>query len=81
MALFYFHIQEGDCLVKDDEGVELSDLTEARAEAIEAAREILAEAIRSGEEFVDKAFVIADERGRHLVSIPMRDALPKGFRG
>jgi hypothetical protein len=48
MAMFYFHIQEGDCLVEDDEGIELSDLTEARGEAIEAAREILAEAIRSG---------------------------------
>jgi hypothetical protein len=81
MAMFYFHIQKGDCLVEDEEGIELFDLTEARAEAIETARDIMAEAIRSGDDWVEKAFVITDEQGRRLVTIPMTDAMPKGLRG
>jgi hypothetical protein len=80
MAMFYFHIQTGDLLVKDEEGSELAGLDEAREEALEASRGILAEAIKSGDDWRDKAFMIADEQGRHLVSMPMTDALPKGLR-
>jgi hypothetical protein len=79
MALFYFHIQTGDQLVEDQEGIDLADLAEAREEAFEAARDILAEAIRSGDDWADKAFVIADEQGRRLTSMPMTDAMPKGL--
>jgi hypothetical protein len=80
MAMFYFHIQTDDLVVEDLEGIELADLAEARGEALEAARDILAEAVRSGDDWVDKAFVIADEHGRHLMSMPMTDAMPKGLR-
>jgi hypothetical protein len=80
MAMFYFHIQTGDLLVEDLEGIDLADLAEAREEAFEAARNILAEAIRSGDDWADKAFVIADEQGRRLMSMPITDAMPKGLR-
>jgi hypothetical protein len=80
MAMFYFHIQTGDLLVEDLEGIDLADLAEAREEAFEAARNILAEAIRSGDDWADKAFVIADEQGRRLISMPITDAMPKGLR-
>jgi hypothetical protein len=80
MAMFYFHIQTSDLLVEDLEGIDLADLAEAREEAFEAARNILAEAIRSGDDWADKAFVIADEQGRRLMSMPITDAMPKGLR-
>ncbi len=82
MPQFYFHIQGCDDLVKDDEGIDLADVAEAKSEAIESARDILADAIRSGKEFdYTKAFVIADEQGRHLMSVPLTDAIPKHLKG
>jgi len=80
MAMFYFHIQTGNELVEDEEGSDLVDLTAARDEAIESARGMLAETIRWGGDWTDKAFVIADDQGRHLMSMPMTEAMPKGLR-
>jgi len=48
MGRFYFHLRAGDQIVPDDEGVDLPDLSAAQREAILAARELLAEAIKSG---------------------------------
>ena len=80
MAMFYFHIQIGDDLVEDLEGIDLPDLGAAREEAFEAARGILVEAVKAGGDWADRAFVIADEQGSRLMSMPMTDALPKGLR-
>ncbi len=66
MGRFYFHLQADDQIVPDDEGVDLPDLSAAEHEAILAARELLAEAIKSGRPEVPEAFVIADEEGRPL---------------
>ena len=63
MGRFYFHLQADDQIVPDDEGVELPDLSAAEHEAILAARELVAEAIKSGRPEVPEAFVIADEEG------------------
>ena len=80
MGRFYFHLQVGDQIVPDDEGKELPDLSAAEHEAIEAARELLAEAIRSGKPEVPEAFVIADEAGRPLGIVPLAAVLPKPLR-
>jgi hypothetical protein len=45
-----------------------------------AARELLAEAIRSGREEVPEVFVIADEQGRALDTIPLIAALPSALK-
>ncbi len=45
MVRFYFHLRAGDGLLTDDEGQDLPDLSAARREAEQAARELLAEAI------------------------------------
>jgi hypothetical protein len=70
MGRFYFHLQAGDQIVPDDEGTELPDLSAAEHEAILAARELLAEAIKSGKPEVPEAFVIADEEDRALALVP-----------
>jgi len=72
MGRFYFHLQVGDQIVPDDEGKELPDLSAAEHEAILTARELVAEAIKSGRPEVPEAFVIADEEGRALALVPFR---------
>ena len=80
MGRFYFHLQADDQIVPDDEGVDLPDLSAAQHEAILAARELLAEAIKSGRPEVPEAFVIADEAGRPLGIVPLAAVLPKPLR-
>jgi uncharacterized protein DUF6894 len=64
MGRFYFHLQADDQIVPDDEGVDLPDLSAAQHEAILAARELLAEAFKSGGAKVPEAFVIIFEGRR-----------------
>jgi hypothetical protein len=73
---FYFHLRVGAELITDDQGVDLPDFPAAQREAILAAREVLAEAIKTGKSEVPEAFVIADEAGRELGSIPLATVLP-----
>ena len=80
MARFYFHLRAGDELVPDEEGIDLPDLSAARREAIEAARELLAEAIKDGRPEVPEAFVIADEEGREIDTVPLAAVLPENLK-
>ena len=80
MRRFYFHLQADDQIVPDDEGVDLADLSAAEHEAILAARELLAEAIRCGRPEVPEAFVIADEEGREIDTVPLAAVLPENLK-
>jgi len=80
VARFYFHLRADGELLTDDEGQVLPDLSAAQREAEQAAREILAEAIRAGKEEVPEAFVIADEAGREIDIVPLTAVLPKHLR-
>jgi hypothetical protein len=80
MARFYFHVRTGDELAHDPEGSDLVDLAEARREALAAARELLANAIKAGKEQIPDAFVIADEAGRPIETVPLAVVLPKALR-
>ena len=80
MVRFYFHLQTGDQIAPDDEGNELPDLSAAEHEAILAARELVAAAIKSGSPEVPEAFVIADEEGRALAIVPFTTVLPRSLR-
>jgi hypothetical protein len=76
---FYFHVRTGDELLVDDQGQDLPDVSAAWHEAELAARQLLAEAIRAGKEPPD-AFVIADELGVEIDTVPIATALPKPFK-
>ena len=80
MGRFYFHLRAGDELLRDDEGQDFPDASAARHEAELAARELLAEAIRTGKGRVPEAFVIADERGREIEIVQFETVLPKPFK-
>jgi hypothetical protein len=80
MGRFYFHIRAGGELTRDEEGIDLPDFSAARREAIEAARELLAEAIKNGRPEVPEAFVIADEDGRMLDIVLLAAVLPEALK-
>src|SRR3954449_7672357 len=76
MPHYYFHIKAGADLIKDDEGSEHATLDHARSQALKTARELWADAIKSGKPLGADAIVIADEQGQ-LTFVPLYDALPK----
>jgi hypothetical protein len=79
MAKFYLHRRAGGELILDEEGAEFADYTAALHEVTLAAREILADAIRSGRPYVAESFVIANGLGQELGSLPLATLLPKPF--
>jgi hypothetical protein len=79
MTRYYFHLRSGEETAKDCEGAEFPDLDAACKEARTSAREMVADAVRQGKERTADAFVIADESGQELATVPMREALPQGF--
>jgi hypothetical protein len=61
--------------------LELPSLQEAKREALQGARELLAEAIKRGKpRVVPEAFVIADEAGRTLHELPLVELLPQPLK-
>jgi hypothetical protein len=80
MGRFYFHLRAGDELMPDDEGIDLPDFSAAQHEALLSARELLAEAIKSGKPEVPEEFVIADESGRELDTVPLATVLPRPLK-
>ena len=80
MGRFYFHIRMGEQFIRDQEGSDFSDVAAARLEALATARDVLADAIRSGNDEVPEAFVIADGEGCELEAVPLALVLPKRLR-
>ncbi len=65
MPRFYFHVCNGNGFTEDEDGRELPDLEAARAEAIRAARDIMASDVRSG--MLDlSSFIEIEDEGRQL---------------
>lgn len=76
MARFFFHVHGGDGPpIEDPEGGELPDLDAARAEALAAARGIVAEDLLAGRPVRERRFEIEDAAGRVLATVAFRDAL------
>ena len=82
MPIFYFHIQKpGEQLIKDDEGIELENHDAVRAEAIQAARELIAEATKLGTEARQNCFVITDHQGSEVMSVQFAEAIQRSTPG
>ena len=80
MPRFYFHQNVRDGFLEDPDGSDLPDIEAARQEALVGARELWASAIRDGRDLLGGSFVIADENGTVLLTIPFDDALPERLR-
>jgi hypothetical protein len=69
-----------DKIITDQEGSDCIDIAAARLEALVAARDILADAIRSGNEDAPEALIIADSEGRELATVPLAVVLPRRLK-
>lgn len=75
MPLFYFHIRDGDTLIEDLEGIDLPGLEDARFEALQGARTILAEKVKAGAVIDGQRIEIMDDTGELRAVLPMRAAI------
>ena len=80
MGRYYFHLRQGDELIPDEEGTELPDVLAATREALQSARELLADAIKAGKPKVYDAFVIADEAGQTVEVLTFVAVLPEPLK-
>ena len=61
--------------MEDPDGSECPDDASIRREAIEGAREIMAEHIRKGRDVSDWSFEIVDEDNRPVMTVPFSEAI------
>ena len=80
MVRFYFHIQMREKILPDLDGIELPDIATATDEALLTLREMLADAIRTGNKNMPDRLIITDSVGRELAVVSLADALPKALR-
>jgi hypothetical protein len=80
MAKFHIHLRSCDKFDKDDIGVDVPSLAEARQVAIAILRELLAENIHAGSSTPVEAAIITDECGRELMAIPVQHVLPEPLK-
>ena len=74
MPRYFFHIRNSDVLVDDPEGTEVSQSEFLRDEAIEAARDLLADGDLQGLDRREWAFEVADESGTTVLTLPFLEA-------
>ncbi|WP_406854639.1 hypothetical protein ABEG18_19110 [Alsobacter sp. KACC 23698] len=76
MPLFFFHIRDGEDLLRDERGAEFRNLREAVDEAISGAREAAAEKARTGVDTSKLRFEICGEGSMFAFPFPAptRDA-------
>jgi hypothetical protein len=67
----YFHLVNGHETIPDDMGVEVSNLDDAKTQALIAIHEIREEAIQQGALWQGWRLDIVDPSGRVLLSIPL----------
>ena len=69
MPLFFFHMRTGRGLDADTIGVDLPDLDAARRQALWAVSDLLRDAALTGRPVPGKAFEIADEEERPVLTV------------
>ena len=67
----YFHLVNGEEMILDDTGIDVSDLATAKEMALQAVEDIRTEAIQLGASWQGWRLDIVDPTGRSLLSIPL----------
>lgn len=76
---YFFHFLAGDARLDDDLGLESAGPSLARIEAIRAAREMIADALRRNEPVpADGVIEITDERGQLITQVSLLEAAFSG---
>ncbi|WP_064686584.1 DUF6894 family protein [Rhizobium bangladeshense] len=76
MPKYYFHLSRGEDLDLDTDGLEFASVAEAYDEAVEAAREMLAEAILAKRRSGGDCFEITSEDGALVATVPFNIVIP-----
>ena len=77
MARYFFNMRSSDSYIADEEGDDLPNITAVRNAAITAAREIVAERIKSGRDSGVYKFEITDSHGDVVLTVNFNEALPQ----
>ena len=75
MPLYYLHISDGAGFVEDEEGQQLADDEAARAQAIAAARDIMAAELREGALDLGTFIEVENEKREWLFTITFAEAV------
>jgi hypothetical protein len=75
MPRYYFNIRSRDAYESDVEGEVFDSVAGARREAVESARDLIAELARMGRGSDGMQIEISDKRGELLAVVPFSDAL------
>jgi hypothetical protein len=72
MPRYFFHLKSDGQTVEDDEGVELQDLSAARAEALAVVRDLLTPSQSDHPaRWLGSTIEVADEAGQPLLQLPI----------
>lgn len=74
MPHYYLHISNGIGNVRDEEGVDLPGVPDARERAIDGIRSIVSEEAREGRIDLAGEIVICNAAGDSLLAVPFREA-------
>jgi hypothetical protein len=69
LAIYFFHLTEGDAFTPDWDGVERPDLAAVEDLAIETAADLIAEAVKQGTCDYSGRFDVENERGEQVLAL------------
>ncbi len=72
----YFHLQKGTEIIRDEEGVEVSNVKAGKAEALRALREMRNEADAELQDWTGWKLAVADDSGAVLFSLDVDVGAP-----
>ncbi|WP_062017978.1 hypothetical protein [Aureimonas sp. AU4] len=76
MTRYFFHLYRADTFIQDFEGEEFASLDRAKKEAVEAARELVATAVRMGQPINGDRIEICDAADQRHDVVRLADLLP-----
>lgn len=74
MTKYFFHVRDRLGVMKDNEGMELSTLEDARAEALRSAKHLIAESKKFGTFGLDRVIEVEDGDGQRVYTLPFKTA-------
>jgi hypothetical protein len=80
MPRFFINFVNADQIAKDEEGVDLPSLEDAREAAMASARELIADSVRVNAKDPVRSIIITGEGGESLMTISAKDVLPEPLK-
>ena len=74
MGRYYFHLSDGENILRDNEGADLPDTEAAAERALDSARDILSAEIRMGRIPLNMHLAVEDDAGLTVHRLPFAQA-------